>query len=152
MGKDLLGVQVRIKVSSKLKKQWKKDLVRFAIDAARKVLAERQETLMEQYIEPAGRLNEATKTFSRIMSGLIEEADAINRYEQRMDQQGGEFQDVIAAAQREEMKHFAMQLEAAMRQSTVFRQIRQDILFKPGNIVEAGEIAEKNASNVIAVS
>ena len=100
---------------------------------------------MEQYIEPAGRLNEATKTFSRIMSGLIEEADAINRYEQRMDQERGEFQAVIAAAQREEMKHFAMQLEVAMRQSKVFRQICQDILFKPGDIVEAGEIAEKNA-------
>ena len=84
--------------------------------------------------------------FSRIMSGLIEEADAINRYEQRMDQSGGEFRDVIEAAQHEEMKHFAMQLEVAMRQNKVFRQICQDILFKSGSIVEAGEVAEKNAS------
>lgn len=38
----------------------------------------------QQYHEPANELSEETRTFARMIAALIEEADAINWYEQRM--------------------------------------------------------------------
>jgi len=38
----------------------------------------------EQYHEPAQELPEQTRTFARMMASLIEEAEAIGWYEQRM--------------------------------------------------------------------
>ena len=36
-----------------------------------------------QYHEPVTELNEETRTFARVIISLLEEADAINWYEQR---------------------------------------------------------------------
>ncbi len=38
----------------------------------------------EQYHEPASELSQKTRTFARMIQSLIEEADAINWYEQRI--------------------------------------------------------------------
>ena len=38
----------------------------------------------DQYHEPAGELSQETRTFSRMITSLIEEAEAIGWYEQRM--------------------------------------------------------------------
>jgi hypothetical protein len=45
-------------------------------------------------------------------------------------------------AQKEEFKHFGMDLEFLLRRTPIWRKILQDILFKPGDIVEHGEEAE----------
>jgi hypothetical protein len=46
-------------------------------------------------------------------------------------------------AQKEEFKHFGMDLEFLLRRKTAWREITKDILFKPGDIVEHGEEAEQ---------
>ncbi len=46
-------------------------------------------------------------------------------------------------AQKEEFKHFAMDLEFLLRRKPEWRKIMKMVLFKEGDIVEAAEKAEK---------
>jgi hypothetical protein len=48
-------------------------------------------------------------------------------------------------AQKEEFKHFGMDLEFLLRRMPEWKTILQDILFKEGDIVKEGEQAEKDA-------
>ena len=99
----------------------------------------------EQYHEPAHELSEETRTFARMMMGLIEEAEAIDWYEQRMSVEKNQVAKAIMKnAQKEEFKHFGMDLEFLLRQKPVWREILKGILFTEGDIVEAGEEAEEN--------
>jgi uncharacterized protein len=66
----------------------------------------------EQYHEPANELSQETRTFARMIASLIEEADAINWYEQRMSVETDPGANAIMAdAQGEEFKHFGMDLD-----------------------------------------
>lgn len=97
----------------------------------------------EQYHEPPNELPQKTRTFARMITSLVEEAEAIGWYEQRLAvEKDPQARAIMANAQQEEMKHFSMDLEFLARQKKKFRIILQDILFKPGNIVEHGEEAE----------
>ena len=51
--------------------------------------------------------------------------------------------ELMQNAQKEEFKHFGMDLEFLLRRTPEWRAILQDILFKPGDIVEHGEEAEE---------
>jgi hypothetical protein len=100
----------------------------------------------EQYHEPADELPEKTRTFARMMASLIEEAEAIGWYEQRLAlEKNREARAIMRNAQREEFKHFGMNLEFLLRRKPVWREILKDILFKDGDIVEQGEKAEEEA-------
>jgi hypothetical protein len=46
-------------------------------------------------------------------------------------------------AQKEELNHFAMDLEFIMRKKKKWRIVMKNVLFKPGDIVENGEKAEE---------
>lgn len=97
----------------------------------------------EQYHEPAQELPEQTRTFARMMASLIEEAEAIGWYEQRMAvEKNRDAKAIMQNAQKEEMKHFGMNLEFVIRQKPDFAATLKEILFKKGNIVEHGEEAE----------
>ncbi len=99
-----------------------------------------------QYHEPANELSEKTRTFARMMASLTEEAEAINWYEQRISiEKGAEAKAIMQNAQKEEFKHFGMDLEFLLRRKKQWRAILQDILFKDGDIVEHGEQAEEDA-------
>ena len=77
---------------------------------------------------------------------VIEEAEAINWYEQRIAiEKDEEARAIMRNAQQEEFKHFGMDLEFLLRRKPVWRQILQGILFKAGDIVENGEQAEEHA-------
>jgi len=70
----------------------------------------------EQYHEPANELSEEIRTFARMIASMIEEADAINCYEQRMSLEKNESaKSVMLAAQKKEFKHFGMDLEFLLR-------------------------------------
>ena len=98
----------------------------------------------EQYHEPPGELSEKTRTFARMITSLIEEAEAIGWYEQRLAvEKDREARAIMRNAQHEEFKHFGMDLEFLLRRTPLWRKILQDILFKPGDIVEHGEEAEE---------
>jgi uncharacterized protein len=100
----------------------------------------------DQYHEPPGELPAETRTFARICTSLIEEAEAIGWYEQRLAVEGDrEARAIMENAQEEEFKHFGMDLEFLLRRKPVFREILQGILFQPGDIVEHGERAEDEA-------
>lgn len=99
----------------------------------------------EQYHEPPSELPERTRTFARMITSLIEEAEAIGWYEQRLAvEKNTEARSIMTNAQQEEMKHFAMDLEFLARRKKKWRVILQDVLFKPGDIVEHGEEAEED--------
>jgi hypothetical protein len=98
----------------------------------------------DQYHEPPSELSAGVRTFARICSSLIEEAEAINWYEQRLAiEKDEQARAIMANAQQEEFKHFAMNLEFLSRKNAKWRTVLQDVLFTEGDIVEHGEEAEE---------
>ncbi len=81
-----------------------------------------------------------------MIASLTEEAEAINWYEQRISvEKDREAKAIMRNAQKEEFKHFGMDLEFLLRRKPQWRAILQGILFKDGDIVEHGEEAEEDA-------
>jgi len=100
----------------------------------------------DQYHEPPAELPQETRTFARMCLSLIEEAQAIDWYEQRMAvEKNGAARAIMANAQKEEFKHFGMDLEFLLRRKSEWREILQGILFTSGEIVKKGEKAEEKA-------
>ncbi len=98
----------------------------------------------EQYHEPAKELSQDIRTFARMLTSLTEEAEAIGWYEQRISlEKDDEAKAIMENAQKEEFKHFSMDLEFLLRKKKEWRAIAQRILFQSGDIVENGEKAEK---------
>ena len=98
----------------------------------------------DQYHEPPSELSAETRTFARMITSLIEEAEAIGWYEQRLavetDRQA---KAIMKNAQHEEMKHFGMDLELLLRKKPQWSKTLRGILFKKGDIVEHGDEAEE---------
>ena len=99
----------------------------------------------EQYHEPPEELDQATRTFARMLMSLIEEAEAIGWYEQRLAvEKDRQAKAIMKNAQHEEMKHFGMDLEFLLRKKPEWRETLRGILFKPGNIVKHADEAEES--------
>ena len=80
-----------------------------------------------------------------MIASLIEEADAINWYEQRLSiEKDAQAKAIMANAQVEEFKHFGMNLEFLLRRKPKWRGTLREILFREGDIVKSGEEAEKD--------
>jgi hypothetical protein len=100
----------------------------------------------EQYHEPADELSAETRTFARMIVSLGEEAEAINWYEQRISvEKDKSARAIMQNAQKEEFKHFSMNLEWLLRAKPDWREIAQGVLFQKGDIVQHGEEAEEKA-------
>ena len=100
----------------------------------------------DQYHEPPSELSPATRTFARMIASLGEECEAINWYEQRISvEQDQQAKAIMENAQKEEFKHFGMDLEFLLRAKPTWRKELKAILFTEGDIVEAGEKGEKSA-------
>ena len=100
----------------------------------------------DQYHEPTSELSQKVRTFARMITGLIEEAEAIGWYEQRISvEKDKQARAIMEDAQKEEFKHFGMDLEFLLRQKKEWREILRGILFTNGDIVKAAEKAEKAA-------
>jgi len=100
----------------------------------------------DQYHEPANELPDKVRTFARMIASLTEEAEAIGWYEQRIAlEKDPEAKAIMQNAQKEEFKHFGMDLEFLLRKMPTWRKEMQLILFKDGDIVEHGEEAEEAA-------
>jgi len=100
----------------------------------------------EQYHEPPSELSDETRTFARMIVSLTEEAEAINWYEQRISvEKNRDAKKIMQNAQREEFKHFGMDLEFLLRQKPKWRETLKGILFQSGDIVEHGEEAEESS-------
>ena len=100
----------------------------------------------DQYHEPPDELSQETRTFARIIVSLIEEAEAINWYEQRLSvEKDKTAKSIMEDAQSEEFKHFGMDLEFLLRQKPKWKKVLQGILFQKGDIVKNGKKAEEKA-------
>ena len=99
----------------------------------------------EQYHEPPGELSAEQRTFARILTSMVEEAEAIGWYEQRLAlEPDSQARAIMRNAEEEEFKHFGMDLEFLLRRRPRWRQILRDILFTDGDIVAEGEAAEES--------
>ena len=100
----------------------------------------------DQYHEPPDELSAETRTFARMITSLIEEAEAIGWYEQRLSlEKDRSARAIMKNAQHEEFKHFGMDLEFLLRKKSEWREIMKGILFKKGDIVEHGDEAEEDS-------
>ena len=98
----------------------------------------------DQYHEPPEELSRETRTFARMITSLTEETEAISWYEQRISLERDKVAKAIMLnAQKEEFKHFGMDLEFLLRQKKDWRAELKEILFTTGDIVKAGERGEK---------
>ncbi len=98
----------------------------------------------DQYHEPPEELKQETRTFARMIKSMIEEAEAIDWYEQRISvEKDEEAKKIMENTQKEEFIHFAMDLEFLLRKKEKWRTIMKNVLFKKGDIVENGEKAEE---------
>ena len=98
----------------------------------------------DQYHEPPEELSSKTRTFARMILGLIEEAQAIDWYEQRLDvEKNPDARNIMQDAQKEEFKHFGMDLEFLLRQKPKWKKILQGIVFVPGDIVKNADESEE---------
>jgi hypothetical protein len=100
----------------------------------------------DQYHEPPEELSQETRTFARMILSLIEEAQAIDWYEQRISlEKDKQAKAIMENAQQEEMKHFGMDLEFLLRKKIMWRKTLQPILFTKGDIVKLGKKGEQKA-------
>ena len=98
----------------------------------------------EQYHEPPEELPKAVRTYARIITSLIEEAEAIGWYTQRIAlEKDAQAKAIMQNALKEEFKHFGMDLEFLLRRTPDWQKELKSILFSKGDIVAAGEKAEK---------
>jgi len=98
----------------------------------------------DQYHEPASELSPKTRTFARVITSLIEEAEAIGWYEQRISlEKDKEAKAIMIQTQSEEFIHFSMDLEFLLRKNKKWRTVMKNILFKSGDIVKNAEKAEE---------
>jgi uncharacterized protein len=98
----------------------------------------------EQYHEPPEELSQEARTFARMCTSLIEEAEAINWYAQRLAiERDSAAAALMRDAQNEEFKHFSMDLEYLLRRTPRWRAVAQRILFQTGDILEHGEEGEE---------
>lgn len=97
----------------------------------------------EQYHEPVNELSQEVRTFARMITSLTEEAEAIGWYEQRISlEKDNDAKAIMQNAQKEEFKHFAMDLEFLLRKNETWRTVAKNIIFKEGDITKNGEVAE----------
>lgn len=107
---------------------------------------------MNQYHEPFELLSEETKEITRAIRSLVEELEAVDWYNQRVDvTKNEELKGILAHNRDEEIEHAAMALEWLRRKLPVLDQELRENLFKEGPIAghhgdEEGSEAQKTES------
>jgi ferritin-like protein len=84
----------------------------------------------EGYHEPVGELADETRDMHRAITSLMEELEAVDWYNQRMDAcKDAELKAILAHNRDEEKEHAAMVLEWIRRRDPVFDRELRDNLF-----------------------
>lgn len=85
----------------------------------------------DQYHKPPQELSQETRTFARVIQSMIEEAEAIDWYEQRISVEKSEdAKSIIAYGQKEELIHFRIDLAFLMSKKPRWETALKNILFK----------------------
>ena len=91
----------------------------------------------EGYHEPVDKLSPETMDFHRAVVSLIEELEAVDWYNQRVDAcTDTELKSILAHNRDEEIEHASMTLEWIRRKNPVFDKELREALFKTGPITD----------------
>jgi len=94
--------------------------------------------------ESEERLSAATRDMHRAIVSLMEELEAVDWYQQRMDAtDDGELRDILRHNRDEEKEHAAMVLEWIRRRDTVFDAKLREFLFTQRPIVGREQALER---------
>jgi len=89
----------------------------------------------EGYHEPIEELSDETRDMHRAITSLMEELEAVDWYNQRVDAcKDKELAEILAHNRDEEKEHAAMVLEWIRRRDPTFDKELKDALFKDGKI------------------
>ena len=89
----------------------------------------------EGYHEPINELSDATRDMHRAIISLMEELEAVDWYNQRVDAcKDAELKAILAHNRDEEKEHAAMVLEWIRRQDPAFDHELRDYLFTEKSI------------------
>jgi uncharacterized protein len=89
----------------------------------------------EGYHEPIDELSDETRDMHRAITSLMEELEAVDWYNQRVDATNDpELKRILEHNRDEEKEHAAMVLEWIRRRDPVMDQELRDSLFKDGEI------------------
>ena len=91
----------------------------------------------EGYHEPVDKLSPETMDFHRAVVSLIEELEAVDWYNQRVDAcTDPDLRGILAHNRDEEIEHASMTLEWIRRKNAVFDKELREALFKTGPITD----------------
>ncbi len=91
----------------------------------------------EGYHEPVDKLSPETMDFHRAVVSLIEELEAVDWYNQRVDAcTDPDLRGILAHNRDEEIEHASMTLEWIRRKNAVFDKQLREALFKTGPITD----------------
>jgi hypothetical protein len=91
----------------------------------------------EGYHEPIEELSDETRDFHRAIESLMEELEAVDWYQQRVDAcKDKELAAILAHNRDEEIEHAAMVLEWIRRKNSKFDKELKDYLFTDKPIVD----------------
>ena len=92
----------------------------------------------EGYHEPIDELSNDTRDMHRAITSLMEELEAVDWYNQRVDAcNDKELKAILAHNRDEEKEHAAMVLEWIRRQDSTFDKELKDFLFSDGPIAHS---------------
>ena len=93
--------------------------------------------MAQVYMETDSALSEEQKDIARVIASMVEEAEAIQGYQQRIaTSKDTDVQNILRHAQEEEMEHFSTELEWLCRKMPAWKEKLKEILFIEGDIIE----------------
>ena len=105
----------------------------------------------EGYHEPYERLTPETQDMHRAIRSLMEEFEAVDWYQQRVDAcSDNELRAILAHNRDEEKEHASMLLEWIRRHDTVVDTQLKHYLFKSGSIANKEESTKAGGMGAIA--
>ncbi|MCF7926589.1 MAG: ferritin [Candidatus Izimaplasma sp.] len=104
---------------------------------------------MNQYHEPVDLLDDETKDVTRAFRSLIEEFEAVDWYNQRMNAtDDDELREILKHNRDEELEHAAMALEWLRRKMPELDEELRDNLFKEGPIGHHDEESDEETKEL----
>lgn len=96
--------------------------------------------MAEPYHEPLDLISEEARNYHRAIVSLIEELEAIDWYNQRVEAtKDPELKGILAHNRDEEKEHASMLLEWLRRRDEAFSHELDDYLFTEGDLLELEE-------------
>lgn len=95
---------------------------------------------MAEYHEPTAELSSATRNFHRALHSLVEELEAVDWYQQRIDAgPDDELREILEHNRNEEIEHASMLIEWLRRRMPGWEEKLKTYLFSAGRITEIEE-------------